>query len=172
MEDKRKVFFLLWGAAIGKRSMSSGFPPRVCPAPAIYRSCTTVAGFMREHQTSPGPDIDDFTRIDTNVGAGVSSVVEDVSPPAAMNFAYTRFITPPAFAGNAGTTVLFMCHQRRKYSRFVRPSQVRTWHGFGSLFRHRYLRKEGMLKFERIHDTHLIPIVAIPSKLQTPGGVI
>lgn len=47
--------------------MSSGFPPRVCPAPAIYRSRTTVAGFIREHQTRPGPDIDDFTRIDTNV---------------------------------------------------------------------------------------------------------
>lgn len=91
--------------------MSSGFSPRVCPAPAIYRSRTTVAGFMREHQTSPGPDIDDFTRIDTNVGAGVSSyAAEEVSPRVAMNFAYTRFITPATFAGNAGTTVLFTCH--------------------------------------------------------------
>lgn len=30
-EDKRKVFFLLSGAAVGKRSMSSGFPLRAVP---------------------------------------------------------------------------------------------------------------------------------------------
>lgn len=50
----------------------------------------------------------------------------------------------------------------------VRPSQVRTWHGFtvsSSLSSH-----EGMLKFDRI-PILLIPIVAFLSKLQTPNSV-
>lgn len=144
---KRKVFFLLQGAAVEKRSMSSGFPPRVCPAFAVYRSRTTVAGFMREHQTSPGPDIDDFTRIDTNVGAGVSShVAEDVSPPCRHEFRlYAVYYIAGVCQQCQRTTVLFTCHQRRKYSRFVRQSQARTWHGFGSLFHHRYLRAKECL---------------------------
>jgi len=56
--------------------------------------------------------------------------VEDVSlplPPRGHEFLspiYTRFITSPAFASNAGTTVLFTCHQWRKYSRFVRLKYV------------------------------------------------
>jgi len=129
--------------------MSSGFSPRVCSAPAIYRSRTTVTGFMREHQTSPKPDIDDFTRIDINVGAGVSSqATEDVSSPCRHEFRlYAVYYT-------AG-----VCRQCRNNGAFhvppttkvfaVRPSQVRTWHGFGSLFRHRYLRVKECLHWIR-----------------------
>lgn len=47
-----------------------------------------MAGFMREHQTKPGPDIDDFTRADINGGEPASSSrrVEDVSPPRRHEF--------------------------------------------------------------------------------------
>lgn len=114
--------------------------------PASYRSRTIVVGFMREHQTSPRPDIDDFTRIDTNVGVGVSSyVVEDVSSSATMNFAHTWFITPPAFCRQCRNNGAFHMPPATKVFA-VRPSVSSTYlTQVRFVFRHRYFRAKKCL---------------------------
>lgn len=124
---RRKVFFPFRGTAVEKRSMSSGFFPP--PLSRVYRTPEPVRpwpGLCEYHQTSPGPDIEDFTRPDTNSAVEVlCRRVVKTFPPRRHEFRlYTRFITPAAVAGAAGTTVLFTCHQRRKYSR---PSVSSTY---------------------------------------------
>lgn len=89
----------------------------------LDQSRTTVAGFMREHQTRPRPDIDDFTRADINGGGPARRLrPEDVSPPRRHEFHLYAVYYPVGGCRNNGA---FHVPPATKVFA-VRPFQVRT----------------------------------------------
>lgn len=156
--------FLLSLRGVGKRSMSSGFSPRIClPHTRVVQTWLGLCENIKPVQD----------RISTTLHESTP-----MSEPEFRLMSWKTFlpllpwISPIRgllhcrhFAGNAGT-MLFTCHRRRKYLWFVHPSQVHTWHtGLIRVSSSLSLHKE-MLKFDRIpisFDTYCRRIL---SKLQ------
>lgn len=146
-EDKRKVFYLLWDAAVGKRSMSSGFPPRVCLTPVIYRSRTIVAGLCEN--IKPVQD-------------RISTTSHESTPASVPEFRLMLWKTflplPPWISPIRGLLHRRRLPEQRCFSRATSDESIR-----GSSIRLKYIldvgsirvssslfSREEMLKFDRI----------------------